>query len=461
MDGFESVSLSHDEDDHHGHGHSHGEHDHQGHGHSHGHHAQEPAVVQAFSNPDFQPHTHSFRSVLQQPASPDRAFLPPVSSFPPPASQISQGYSAPPLSQPPAFYGQPTAFSSSSSSGSFVDPAQAFHRKQQPAFVPAGSSFGSSAPFSLPSYSDRKDENFLTYLKSIWVHKEKRGFWIYETVRLLFSLLSLIFSINFESTALLCVAFQMFFDCLGAGVEMWTQHLYTQSTNDGYSYGYGRFEVLASFSNSIFMIFISLFTLQSCSENYFEPPHVDGSSVMTIAVLSVLVNLIGIFFFNKVASRKSGRRGSSTKNLLLNRIISDNFSGVCLIIASFVSEQYGIHTADPIVAAGLAVFILYTSIPIAKEAASVLLLTTPPSKHPFFYKTVQEAKAIAGVLEIYDAHFWTQYDSTHVATASVRISQDAQEPLILQQLHNLFRPLQITHLTFELRKDNWNIHAHH
>ena len=210
MEDFESVSL-----DHHGHGHSHGE----------------PEVVQAFSNPDFQAHTHSFRSVLQQPDSQGVSAFPQTLAAPPFQPQSFPVPPSPSFAQPTQFYAPPPpSFSSSSasSSSSSSAPFGESYRRHQPAPSHGGSpahDFGfSSRPARknglccprreegvMSSHSTcspkkkkkkKKKYNVLDTIKSIWMQKDKRGFWIYEVVRLIFSLLAVIFSVSFESTGL-------------------------------------------------------------------------------------------------------------------------------------------------------------------------------------------------------------------------------------------------------------------
>ena len=82
---------------------------------------------------------------------------------------------------------------------------------------------------------------------------------------------------NKNNEGLVCVAFHSLFQCVGLAVELWAGAAEKDRVSDdlsGFSYGYQRLEVLSAFGNTVFLIFVSLFTLEHAIERIFEPPMV-------------------------------------------------------------------------------------------------------------------------------------------------------------------------------------------
>lgn len=76
---------------------------------------------------------------------------------------------------------------------------------------------------------------------------------------------------------MVCIAFHSLFESMGIGVELWAgaaeRNRIDYKLSD-FSYGYQRLEVLSAFGNTVFLIFVSLFTLEHAIERIFEPPMV-------------------------------------------------------------------------------------------------------------------------------------------------------------------------------------------
>ena len=68
-------------------------------------------------------------------------------------------------------------------------------------------------------------------------------------------------------------------------------------SNENYSYGYVRAEVLAGFINGLFLIFISFFIFSEAVERLVEPPEVKHERLLPVSIAGFLVNVVGIVVF--------------------------------------------------------------------------------------------------------------------------------------------------------------------
>lgn len=66
----------------------------------------------------------------------------------------------------------------------------------------------------------------------------------------------------------------MFFDCTGLVAGLVASIISKKRSNDRFSYGYVRAEVLAGFVNGLFLIFIAFFIMSEAVERAIEPPEV-------------------------------------------------------------------------------------------------------------------------------------------------------------------------------------------
>ncbi|KAI9357341.1 zinc transporter 7-like protein [Zopfochytrium polystomum] len=88
----------------------------------------------------------------------------------------------------------------------------------------------------------------------------------------------------FDSTALI-------FSLLASVIAKW-------EANERFTYGYGRVETLTGFANALALVFASVGIIWEAFERLFDPPKIELDSLLTVSILGLLVNLVGIFAFD-------------------------------------------------------------------------------------------------------------------------------------------------------------------
>uniref|UniRef100_A0A3P8QQA8 Zinc transporter n=1 Tax=Astatotilapia calliptera TaxID=8154 RepID=A0A3P8QQA8_ASTCA len=99
------------------------------------------------------------------------------------------------------------------------------------------------------------------------------------------------------SLGLISDSFHMFFDCTALLAGLAASVISRWRSNDSFSYGYVRAEVLAGFVNGLFLIFTAFFIFSEGVERALEPPDVHHERLLPVSVAGLLVNLVGIFAF--------------------------------------------------------------------------------------------------------------------------------------------------------------------
>ncbi|XP_069577917.1 zinc transporter 7 isoform X2 [Brachyistius frenatus] len=119
----------------------------------------------------------------------------------------------------------------------------------------------------------------------------------------------------------------MFFDCTALLAGLAASVISRWRSNDSFSYGYVRAEVLAGFVNGLFLIFTAFFIFSEGVERALEPPDVHHDRLLPVSVAGLLVNLVGIFVFQHGGHGHShGDEGHGHSHSLFNGSLNHGHS---------------------------------------------------------------------------------------------------------------------------------------
>ncbi|KAM4738578.1 zinc transporter 7 isoform 2-T2 [Anableps anableps] len=120
----------------------------------------------------------------------------------------------------------------------------------------------------------------------------------------------------------------MFFDCTALLAGLAASVISRWRSNDSFSYGYVRAEVLAGFVNGLFLIFTAFFIFSEGVERALEPPDVHHERLLPVSVAGLLVNLVGIFVFQHGGHGHShGDGGHGHSHSLFNGSLNHGHDG--------------------------------------------------------------------------------------------------------------------------------------
>lgn len=135
------------------------------------------------------------------------------------------------------------------------------------------------------------------WIRSIFSDSTSRNLFCFLLLNLSFAFVELFYGIWSNSLGLISDSFHMFFDCTALLAGLAASVISRWKTNDSFSYGYVRAEVLAGFVNGLFLIFTAFFIFSEGVERALDTPEVHHERLLPVSVLGFLVNLIGIFVF--------------------------------------------------------------------------------------------------------------------------------------------------------------------
>ncbi|XP_026202230.1 zinc transporter 7 [Anabas testudineus] len=165
------------------------------------------------------------------------------------------------------------------------------------------------------------------WFRSILADKTSRNLFFFLCLNLSFAFVELLYGIWSNSLGLISDSFHMFFDCTALLAGLAASVISRWRSNDSFSYGYVRAEVLAGFVNGLFLIFTAFFIFSEGVERALEPPDVHHERLLPVSVAGLLVNLVGIFVFQHGGHGHShGEGGHGHSHSLFNGSLSHGHS---------------------------------------------------------------------------------------------------------------------------------------
>jgi cobalt-zinc-cadmium efflux system protein len=247
------------------------------------------------------------------------------------------------------------------------------------------------------------------------------------------------------SLALLADAGHLLTDVVGLGLALFAMKVAERPPTEERTYGYHRVEILAALVNGAVLVGICFFILYEALERFRNPPAVASGIMLALGVLGLGVNLAGVFLL------RSGSRDSLNVKGAYFEVLSDMLSSLGVIVAALVMWTTGWYYADPIVSAGIGLFILPRTWSLLREAVHVLLEGAPA--HIELAEVRRAIEGVTGVERVHDLHVWTLTSHSHVLTAHAVITQGASDSEVLGAIRETITArFEIGHVTIQVER---------
>lgn len=269
-----------------------------------------------------------------------------------------------------------------------------------------------------------------------------------------FLLLELVAGFMTGSLALLADAGHMLTDVGGLGFALFAIHMAERPATPGRSYGYYRVEILAALGNAVVLLLVSGFVLLEAFERFRQPPSVSSLPMLAVAVVGLVVNAGSILLL----------RGGSSESLNLKgayfEVLSDAVSSVGVIVAAGVMWWTGWFYADPLVSAGIGLFILPRTWRLMGEAVGVLLEGTPADVNMDDLR--RALMTLEDVEDVHDLHVWTLTSGVNALSAHLVVGPQSNPGDTLGRARDcVTHGFPITHVTMQLEPPGWHCDGPH
>jgi cobalt-zinc-cadmium efflux system protein len=251
-----------------------------------------------------------------------------------------------------------------------------------------------------------------------------------------------------NSLALLSDAGHMLSDVGALGLSIFAFRVAKRPATHHSTYGYHRVEILVALFNGLMLWLIVGIIFASAYNRLFNPPAVESSGMIVVAVLGLLVN---------IAAAAILHAGHDHHNLNMRgaflHVMSDAIGSVGAIAAGAIMLATGWYLADPLISIFIGVLILFSSWSLVKDSLSVLMQWVPKGIH--LDEVRQTIEAVDGVNKVHDLHVWAVTSDIYTLSAHAVVENGGDFHQVLNGIEETLKErFNIEHTTIQLETES-------
>nr|WP_259548150.1 cation diffusion facilitator family transporter [Heyndrickxia oleronia] len=279
----------------------------------------------------------------------------------------------------------------------------------------------------------------------------KKGLIIALTITAGIMLLEFFGGLVTNSLALLSDAGHMLSDTSSLILSLFAIWFAQRPASRNKTYGFYRFEILAALFNGLTLFIISGIIVWEAYGRFFELPTVASGSMMVIAAIGLIANLISAWSL----IRKSDIKNNVNLRSAYLHILGDALGSVGAIIAGALMLLFDWYIADPIISVIVALLILKSAWGVMKQSIHILMEGTPITIDQSEVESY--LKQINGVINVHDLHIWTITSGLDSLSCHLLVEEHADTQEILQRAIDLIKDkFQIEHTTIQIETKSLN-----
>ena len=250
-----------------------------------------------------------------------------------------------------------------------------------------------------------------------------------------------------NSLALLSDAGHMLTDAAGIGFALFAITFASKKAlTPQKTYGFYRLEILAALTNSIIILLFSFYIIYEAYLRLVvagQQKEIQGVTVLIVAVVGLIVNLIGIKVLHGHAKDNLNMEGAYLE------VLKDVLGSCAVIVAGLIIIFTEFYMIDPIISIGLALLIWPRTWSLLKRSINILMEGLPPN---ISYEDVKKSiLEIQGVTGVFDLHIWKITSGFDALTAHVVIYDVSKSQNILKEIFSMLeKKFNITHTTIQI-----------
>jgi len=239
---------------------------------------------------------------------------------------------------------------------------------------------------------------------------EKKATVVSTSVAALLVIIKMTVGVLSGSIAVLASAIDSFLDLTVSLFNYFALSNAEKNPDENFNFGRNKIEPLAAVIEGSVISFSALFILY---ESLLKIAHPREMSFMSESIWVMLVSLvitIALVIFLNFVAKKTGNMVIKADALHYK---TDIFSNGAVLVALALISMTGEQLIDPVLGVGIAIFMIYSSIPIIKEGTLMLLDAAIPEEENQKIKNILESSIAKN--ETNDYHFLqTRESGSHV-----------------------------------------------
>ena len=249
------------------------------------------------------------------------------------------------------------------------------------------------------------------------------------------------------SLALLSDAAHMGTDVLGLGMALAAVTLAQRPAPSHRTWGAYRLEVLAALANGVLLFGVAGYVLYEAWQRFSEPREIPGAPLLVVAVLGLVVNVISFRLLAAGSKESLNIRGAYLE------VLGDLLGSVGVIVAAVVLLTTGWPYVDPIVGAGIGLFILPRTWQLTRQALRILMEAAPAGMDVDAVR--DRIRGLDGVADVHDLHIWTVTSGIETASGHVVLAEGADYHAVLDRVTGMLaEDYGVTHATIQCEPED-------
>lgn len=244
------------------------------------------------------------------------------------------------------------------------------------------------------------------------------------------------------SLALLADAAHMLTDAGGLALALIAIRFAERPATPQKTYGYVRMEVLSALTNAVVLLVLTVYILYEAYQRFFDPPQILGGPMLAVAAAGLVVNLVGMKLLSGGSSESINVKGAYFE------VMSDMLGSLGVILAAIVVMLTGWTLVDPLIGAGIGLFIVPRTWILLRQAVHILMEGTPPTVDLSLLD--RKLREVPGVVDVHDLHVWTITSGLDAMSGHLVLADMALAGEVLAAARALVgREFGIAHITIQ------------
>lgn len=284
--------------------------------------------------------------------------------------------------------------------------------------------------------------------------RSKKALWTTLLLTLFFTIVEVIGGLLSNSLALLSDSAHMVSDVIALGLSMTAIYLATRPANRKFTFGYLRFEIIASFLNGLALAVIAIGIFVEGINRFIHPQDINLQLMLFIATIGFIVNLI----LTLVLSRSMKEENNLNVQSALWHFIGDLLSSIGVILSAIIIYFTDMLFFDPLISLVIGVIIFTGGARIIRESHLILMESVPEKFNLDEIRT--EIAQVEGVEDVHETHLWAISTEHYSFTAHVFIHEKIQPFCVILAINEMLKEKHgIYHTTIQVEHANINPHG--
>lgn len=253
-----------------------------------------------------------------------------------------------------------------------------------------------------------------------------------------FLVLEVAYALSSRSLALLSDAGHMLTDVAALALALFAIRMGRRPADRQRTFGYRRTEVLAAALNAGALFAIGLYILWEAVQRFRQPVEVQTTSMLVVAVAGLVVNLLS-------ARLLAGGEGLNLRAAYLE-VLGDLLGSVAVIAGALLIRLTGWSWVDPLLGAGIGLWVLPRTWSLLKTSVNVLLEGVPEGLDLDALRA--GLRALPGVQDVHDLHVWSVTGG--VVNLTAHLVSDRAPAELLPAVHEVAHGAGIEHVTVQV-----------